>query len=99
MLSNLEAIDIKNQSLNLKSSDFKFTGWFRDSKFRSKFQYKIQKQAIFNLKSVLSNLEAIDNKNQSLNLKSSDFKLRGVFVTLNREASFNIKFRTKQFLI
>ena len=44
---------------------------------KSKFQYKIQKQAIFNLKSVLFKLEAIDIKNQSLNLKSSDFIITG----------------------
>ena len=38
--------------------------------FRSKFQYQIQKEATFNLKKALVNLEAIDIKNQSLNLKS-----------------------------
>ena len=47
---------------------------------------------------MLSNLEAIDIKNQSLNLKSSDFDIfRGYFETLNLESNFNIKFRGKHF--
>ena len=53
---------------------------------------------ILNLEEI-SNLEAINIKNQSLNSKSSDFKFRGDFVTLNWEANFDIKFRSKQFLI
>ena len=44
-------------------------------------------------------LKAIDIKSQSLILKSSYFKFREDFVILNLEANFNIKFRSKQFLI
>ena len=38
-------------------------------------------------------------KNQRLNLKLKNFRFRGDFMTLNLEANFNIKFRSKQFLI
>ena len=47
---------------------------------------------------MLSNLEAIEIKNQSLNLTSSGLGIfRGDFETLNLESNFNIKFRSKHF--
>ena len=55
------------------------------------FNIKFRSKLFLNLKSVLSNLEAIDIRNRGLNLKSSHFKFSSEdFVILHLEANLNL---------
>ena len=58
-----------------KSSHSKFRGDFVTLNLEANVNIKFS--SFFNLKSLLSTLKAIDIENQSLNLKSIDFKFTG----------------------